>query len=195
MIAVEKGNQELVKVLLPKTKRVPSTKALGRAVDQKDAAIINILLSNGVSCEFEESDRPEPPGPYDGCYFYDITEPEEFMPPLVRAVFQSYMDMVQLLLASGADPNVGYHDLTRSMEYEGPTELAMGCGRVIQLAMELGHQEMVHLLLDSGADIYLPQPVWRFHRCPMVPRIAHLRITAGLIAAAARKEGKEGADS
>jgi hypothetical protein len=64
------------------------------------------------------------------------------------------------------------------------------------IAMELGQREMVDLLLDSGADIGLQQPVWRFHECSAVPRALHLRVTAGLRAAAAaagaRKESKEG---
>lgn len=59
------------------------------------------------------------------------------------------------------------------------------CGRVIQLAMELGQSEMVDFLLDSGADIGLRQHVWRFHECSAVPREKHLRVTAGLRAAAA----------
>ncbi|KAL5319203.1 hypothetical protein ACEPPN_012252 [Leptodophora sp. 'Broadleaf-Isolate-01'] len=185
--AVEKGNQELVNVLVEKTDRIPSTKALSLAVSRQDAAIVKILLANGVNCDFKDSDRPPPPHPLDGCYFRDISEPEEFIPPLVRAVYVRNTDLVQLLLASGADPNVGYHDLNHPLQYDGPTEIGMACGRVVQLAMELGKQEIVQQLLDSGADVELPQPVWRFHECRPVPRIVYLRVTAGLRRRAARK--------
>ncbi|KAH9211031.1 protein kinase, partial [Leptodontidium sp. 2 PMI_412] len=185
--AVEKGNQELVNVLVEKTDRIPSTKALSLAASRQDAAIVKILLANGVNCDFKDSDRPPPPHPLDGCYFRDISEPEEFIPPLVRAVYVRNTDLVQLLLASGADPNVGYHDLNHPLQYDGPTEIGMACGRVVQLAMELGKQEIVQQLLDSGADVELPQPVWRFHECRPVPRIVYLRVTAGLRRRAARK--------
>ncbi|KAH7346768.1 protein kinase [Rhexocercosporidium sp. MPI-PUGE-AT-0058] len=185
--AVEKGNQELVKVLVEKTDRIHSTKALSLAVSRQDTVIVKILLANGVSCDFKDSDRPPPPHPLDGCYFRDISEPEEFIPPLVRAVYVRNTDLVQWLLASGADPNVGYHDLSHPLQYDGPTEIGMACGRVVQLAMELGKQEIVQLLLDSGADVELPQPVWRFHECLPVPRVVYLRVTAGLRRRAARK--------
>jgi serum/glucocorticoid-regulated kinase 2 len=59
--------------------------------------------------------------------------------------------------------------------------------------MELRHVEVVHLLLDGGADISLPLPVWPVlgHSCPLVPRSVYVRVTAGLEElAAARREGK-----
>lgn len=52
---------------------------------------------------------------------------------------------------------------------------------------ELGKQEIVQQLLDSGADVELPQPVWRFHEWQPVPRIVYLRVTAGLRRRASRK--------
>jgi serum/glucocorticoid-regulated kinase 2 len=132
MKAVEKENQGLVEVLVQKTDRVPSTRALGLAVNQQDCTIVNILLVNGVSCDFEESNRPRPADPDSGCYFCDISEPEEFIPsPLVRAVNLGNINLVRLLLANGADVNVGYH-LSRHQRYGGSTKISMSCGGVIQ---------------------------------------------------------------
>jgi serum/glucocorticoid-regulated kinase 2 len=79
--AVEKGNPGLVEVLVHKTDRMPSTRALSLAVNQQDSTIVNILLENGVSCDFEESDRPRPDLPDSGCAFNDSSEPEEFIHP------------------------------------------------------------------------------------------------------------------
>lgn len=194
--AVQKGNHGLGSVLVQKTDRLACTKALGLAVNQQDSTIVKILLANGVHCEFEESDRTAPRHPDDiGQYFHDPLEATEFIPPLMRAVNLGNMDLVRVLLANGTDANIGYRDLSRDLRYPG-TQMVEPCGRVIQLAMELGQREIVDLLLDSGADIGLQQPVWRFHECLAVPRALHLRVTAGLRAAAAaavaRKESKEG---
>jgi serum/glucocorticoid-regulated kinase 2 len=185
--AVEKGNPGLVKVLVHKTDRVTSTRALSLAVNQQDSTIVNILLENSVSCDFEESDRPRPDLPDSGCTFNDSSEPEESIPPLVRAVNLGNMNLVRLLLANGADVNVGYHDLA-CQQYPQPTQISISCGRVVQLAMDLGHQDIVHLLLDSGADINLKQPVRRFHECWPVQRAVYLKVTAGLRAAAAARK-------
>jgi serum/glucocorticoid-regulated kinase 2 len=55
--AVEKANQGLVKVLVQRTDRVLSTRALCLAVIQQDITIVNIMLAYGVSCDFAEGDR------------------------------------------------------------------------------------------------------------------------------------------
>jgi serum/glucocorticoid-regulated kinase 2 len=190
VVAVEKMNLGLVEVLVKKTNRVLSTRALGVAVDRQEIAIINTLLLNGVSCNFEDSDRPSPPHPDNGCYFQDTSMPEEFMAPIVRAVNLGNIDLVRLLLASGADVNTGYHDLSRQVRWD-EKQISMTCGRVIQLAMELRHQEIVQLLLDSGADISLAQPIWRYHECQPVPRTVHLRVTSKLRDAAVMRKGSK----
>jgi serum/glucocorticoid-regulated kinase 2 len=100
--------------------------------------------------------------------------------------------MVRLLLANGADPNIGYH-VYHNQEYDGLNlviPIHFHCGWVVQVAMELRHLEIVQLLLDSGADVDLPQPVWpvRYHTCPLVPRSVYLRVTAGLEAAVAARK-------
>ncbi|KAH7131246.1 protein kinase [Dactylonectria macrodidyma] len=192
--AVEKGNQELTELLVRKTSRVASTRALGLAVDRRDVPMVRLLLAYDVRCDFEEGDRPLPKHPLDeGCYFYDLSEPEEFAPPLARAVKQGNVDMARLLLSHGADVNAPYHDLRWSLvEMSQREELIMfSCGRVVELAMQLKQPEMVQLLLAGGARIDLPQPVWPVpgHGCAVVPRGVYQRVMADLRAAVvSRKE-------
>ncbi|PTB62986.1 hypothetical protein BBK36DRAFT_1093504, partial [Trichoderma citrinoviride] len=161
--------------------RVDLTQALGLAVDQRDAAMARLLLANGARCDFEDGDRPLPEnGLDDSCNFYDTSEPTEFMPPLVRAVKLGDVGMVRLLLERGrADPNVGYHDLRAE---EGKKDIKFRCGRVIELAMELGRRETVKLLLAAGADLCVEKPVWRVpgHTCSAVSRAFHQSLTAKL---------------
>lgn len=190
--AVAKRNQSLVRLLLPLTHhRVLRTRALGLPVDLCDEEFADMLLaSSGVQCDFDAVDRPGPPRPLAGdglgdheCHFKDMLFPEEFIPPLVRAVRTGSVPLVRLLLLHGANVNVGFHDLPRqlSSEYSPPFRLA--CGRVVQLAMSLGHGEIVRMLLRAGADVGLAQPNWRGHWCEMIPRREYLEITAGLKAA------------
>jgi serum/glucocorticoid-regulated kinase 2 len=112
---------------------------------------------------------------------------------------------VRLLLAHGADANVGYHDLripTRGFNIHGWDEPLLGvpeparedacrygCGRVVELAMALRLGEIVRLLLEAGADVGVAHPVWNVlgHECGFVPRDVYQRVTAGLRAVA--KEG------
>ncbi|EHK49813.1 hypothetical protein TRIATDRAFT_51468, partial [Trichoderma atroviride IMI 206040] len=152
--------------------RVDLTRALGRAVDQQDRAVVELLLANGARCDFEEEDRPLPfnPGADGGCCFGVISLEEEFIPPLVRAVKMGDVSLVRLLLRNGANANVGYHDLYAGLMFK---HIKFGCGRVIQLAMELKRHECIKLLLAAGADISLAQPVWRVpgHGCWEVTRL------------------------
>lgn len=197
--AVEKGNHELADVLVRKTDRVASTRALGLAVDRRDIAIARLLLANGVRCDFEDADRPPPQHPLDnGCYFRDLSEAKEFVSPLVRAVKQGDVELARLPLSHGADANVGYHNLSWNLVEmnQGRGQIMFSCGRVVELAMELRQQKLVQLLLAGGADIGLVQPVWPVpgHDCQLVPKVVYQRVTAGLRAAvAARKEGKAAA--
>ncbi|KAL7948902.1 hypothetical protein V8C42DRAFT_312641 [Trichoderma barbatum] len=175
---VREGHEELVTILAKIVDRVNCTRALGRAVDRQDINVINILLASGAKCDFEDADRPPPS---DGCCFPEISENEDYMPPLVRAVRLGNMDLVRLLVERGADVNAGYHDLHGEHRFPPPSQVIdVTCGRVIQVAMELGHRDMVELFLDLGADIHLPQPVWHFHDCPMTPRAVYFRVAAGL---------------
>lgn len=197
--AVAKGNQALARLLAPRTNnRVLRTRALGLAVDQVDAGMVATLLAagdgdgDGVQCDFDEEDRPYPPAAAPagglmecGCCSEDISFPSEFVPPLVRAVREGSAPLVRLLLAHGADANVGFHDLPAEPSTMFRPPFRLSCGRVVQLAMSLGHREIVQLLLAAGADINLAQPIWSGHTCEMIPRKEYLEITAGLRAAMA----------
>lgn len=110
------------------------------------------------------------------------------MPPLVRAVREGSAPLVRLLLAHGADANVGFHDLPVELVALYIPLFRISCGRVAQLAMSLGHLEIVQLLLAAGANIHLAQPIWAGHECEMIPRKEYLEITAGLRAAVATAE-------
>jgi serum/glucocorticoid-regulated kinase 2 len=103
--------------------------------------------------------------------------------------------IVQLLIAYGADVNIGYHDLNqplpgrRRREPKWYKALSCPCGRVVQLAMELRFDDIVEFLLDAGAYINLKHPVWQYHECKPRSREVYLRITAGLRTAASRRLG------
>jgi serum/glucocorticoid-regulated kinase 2 len=216
--AVEKGNQTLAKLVVGTTGRVASTRALGLAVDRQDAAMVALLLSEGggsVRCDFDVADRPDPRHP-DEIEFqpFDESEPDEFVPPLVRAVKHCNPHLVRLLLTHGADANVGYHDLCfggdiwEHKEADGlllwphePKDAArFSCGRVVELAMAMRQPELVRLLLAAGADIGLAHPVWNVkgheRRCALARRDVYQRVTAGLRAALkAYNDEKKGSGS
>ncbi|KAK8052491.1 hypothetical protein PG993_003876 [Apiospora rasikravindrae] len=213
--AVAQDNLELVQLLLksyregtegPPRDRVTGTRALGQAVDNQNTAIATALLAHGVRCDFEDSDRPCPY--YGGINInnfspHDESEPAEYIPPLVRAVRHGHVELVQLLLAHGADPNIGYHDLWppgagREKELTWDREEAMicfTCGRPVQLAMELGFREVVEVLLDHGAVIELPQPVWGVpgHQCEHVYRCSKgYHVSGAIVVKPDRINGRTG---
>ncbi|KAJ5541915.1 hypothetical protein N7535_004335 [Penicillium sp. DV-2018c] len=209
--AVRKRNNLLVEILLQKTTdRVSLTRALALAVEQEDIAIATILLTHGVCCDFEESDRPLPEDPLALRPGYDYSDhdekllrAEDLTPPLVRAARLGNIALVKLLLAHGADANISYHDLGgrgRPLPVYGfeRTDVLIpanfSCGRAVQIAMEMGHSEVVDLLLGAGADITLahsawPIPAWPVpgHICQPVPRAVYVEVTAGLEAAVAKR--------
>ena len=233
MKAVRRENLHMVKVLAPLTGRVSCTRALGLAVDQQSAAVVEALLEarppshegehqhqhqqqQHVRSDFEDGDAPLRDYDYIGMWSDNIqwanggppAEPTDFTPPLVRAVRFGNADLVRVLLAHGADPNVGYHDpyitipngwYDTGEKPEGhPPYPKIVCGRPVQLAMELhGDGEVLRLLLDAGADIALPQPVWPcpthlersvpVHTCTLAPRRVYLKVTAALEATVARR--------
>ncbi|KAM0522406.1 hypothetical protein ACHAPE_001996 [Trichoderma viride] len=170
--AVAARDRKLIEFLSQRRpSRVDLTRALGRAVDQRNRGLAQLLLANGAQCDFEEEDWPLPfnPGPYAGCCFGVASLDEEFIPPLVRAVKIGDVSLVRLLLRNGANASIGYHDLIDDL---GSTHIKFGCGRVLQLAMELKRHEAIKLLLTAGAGISLAQPVWCVpgHGCREVTR-------------------------
>ncbi|KAJ6043072.1 hypothetical protein N7460_004427 [Penicillium canescens] len=65
--------------------------------------------------------------------------------------------------------------------------------------MEMGHSEIVDLLLDAGADINLehsawPIPAWSVpgHTCQPVPRAVYVEVTASLEAAVTARISHKG---
>jgi serum/glucocorticoid-regulated kinase 2 len=205
--AVKTRNQRLVEMLLPKSNRITSTRALCHAIEQQDTDIVTSLLTHGVLPDFEPSDIPPPVIPtYDGgCTFVDLPhnlgprlEAKDFTPPLIRAARLGNASLVRLLRAHGADVNSAYHVLDIPIRHkpweEPPAPIHFTCGRAAQLAKELGHDEVVQLLLEGGADVSLPPPVWaaQGHKCPLIPRSVYLRVTAGLEELAAARRGSRG---
>ncbi|KAF1971119.1 kinase-like protein [Bimuria novae-zelandiae CBS 107.79] len=160
--------------------RVSVTLALGLATRMRNIPAANILLSHGTRCDFEDADIPVPANldDPDGDTFRDPSDPREFTPALVSAVLNRDVDLARMLLAHGANPNLGYHGVRSGMR----GLIAFSCGRIVQLAMELRLFGMAQLLLEYGADIGLAAPVWeaRGHDCGVVPRAVYQRVTAAL---------------
>ncbi|KAK8006927.1 hypothetical protein PG989_000917 [Apiospora arundinis] len=174
-----------------------------------------------VCCDFEDADRPLEDHGYIGWLGPDdeqvtggwrVPSSHDFTAPLVRAVRHGNPRLVRALLDHGANPNLGYHGAgitipkgwyDQGEKPEGhPPYPEFNCSRPVQLAMELhGHGDIVEMLLDAGADIALPQPVWPVpadmertvpvHTCKLTPRSVYLKVTAALEAAVAqRKAGR-----
>lgn len=182
--AVMNGDRELTKAIVQRTGRVDSIKALGLAVEEGDGTIVCILLDGGVNCDFQEEDQPVPPHPdyscASGCDFWSSSVQDEFEAPLTRAVKLQNLDIAKILLARGADPNTAFHDLSYPLWHDIPSESAFKCGRVVQLAVNHHHEEMVQLLLDWGANAEMPMHVWQGHDCPPIPRSIYLKMIARL---------------
>ncbi|KAF3018854.1 hypothetical protein E8E14_007168 [Neopestalotiopsis sp. 37M] len=176
--AVRNRNHKIAEVLLPSTDRIIATRALGLAVEQQDVMTVQTLLENGVRCDFENSDWPLPRdtsfSTFEctlGMNFYINEEPSirYFEPPLVEAARRGHAELARLLLTHGADPNAAYYGL----EYcRSKIKTHFCCGRALHVAIELDHLDVVHALLEGGADPNLPLPIWhaRLHQCPMIPR-------------------------
>jgi serum/glucocorticoid-regulated kinase 2 len=190
--AVRHANYSMLETLLTHMSvksedRVAATLALGLAVRLQDSRAVCILLSHATCCDFEHDDRPWPHDPR-GCALYscDPSHPEEFLPPLVRAVLHGDHELVRMLLDHGADPNAGYHDLCNERNYAAGQCLNswadFKCGRVVQLAMDLRLFKMAALLVGYGADVDLKAPVWdvQGHECKPVLRVVYQRVTAAL---------------
>ncbi|KAI0868174.1 kinase-like protein [Hypoxylon argillaceum] len=187
--AVRRGDQRLVEILAKKTNRFSSTRALSKAVALQDKAMVRVLLSAGVRCDFERADGVGI-GPSSSCDFSvgpASLGVSDYINPLAIAARAGDEVLVRLLLANGADANADYHDLgSWVIEHEDGVEtvsVGFSCARPVQVAMELGHSEVVRVLLEEGgADIWAPHPVSRFigHKCTVVPRDVYVRVTAEL---------------
>ena len=81
---------------------------------------------------------------------------------LLYAVFDKDIDLILLLLAAGADPNLAYRH-----------------GRsALHLAAGMGHSEMVEILLDAGADPALGDNTWNNPQTPadFARKFGHLAV-------------------
>ncbi|KAF3403360.1 hypothetical protein DPV78_004423 [Talaromyces pinophilus] len=171
--AVERKQPDMVDFLVRKTiDRVALTKALSMAVHgassiedltSAESEVVEILLMYGVSCNFEEDDiEPPPPESDPQCPVWGIAcsypvlekKDEEFILPIVYAVHAGNLRLVQLLLSHGADVNTGYRQLHE-------TKSKFCCGRIFDLATELGHREIADFLLKSGAKPDLGRPPYK----------------------------------
>ncbi|KAM3558078.1 hypothetical protein MY1884_004199 [Beauveria asiatica] len=118
--------------------------------------------------------------------------------PMVEALLASSvrwnMELVRLLLAHGADPNVEYHNICRGHPRQA-RELHLpqpqySCGRPVYLAAELKFDEIVEVLIRGGADIHLQHPravevqgtfeYYMPHKCLVVARSVHLDVFSRL---------------
>ncbi|XWW98788.1 hypothetical protein V2A60_006791 [Cordyceps javanica] len=162
--AVLRRNLALVRRLAVKTERCAETRALCLAVEQEDGPMVEALLASFVRCEYEDPKWPQRPLYYGNIFGPDprLLQDSHFTPPLARAVRLGNMELVHLLLAYGADPNVAYHNICRGHPRQAP-ELypprpQYSCGRPVYLAAELKLDDIVEVLIRGGADIYLQHP-------------------------------------
>ncbi|KAM3448039.1 hypothetical protein MY3296_008180 [Beauveria thailandica] len=194
--AVLRRNLALVRRLAGKTERCAATRALCLAVEQEDRPMVEALLASSVRCEYEDPKWPQRQDYYGGIFGPDprLKGDSHFTPPLARAVRLGNMELVRLLLAHGADPNVAYHNICRGHPRQA-RELHLpqpqySCGRPVYLAAELKFDEIVEVLIRGGADIHLQHPravevqgpfeYYMPHKCLVVARSVHLDVFSRL---------------
>ncbi|KAL4945833.1 hypothetical protein BDV06DRAFT_218908 [Aspergillus oleicola] len=210
--AVRKKHAQIIDILTTKTNRVYCTRALCLAIEQQDLSTVRALLARDVRCDIEENDIPLPPDPlaeWDNSQWSLPLAPElealELTPPLVRDAKLGNTAIVALLLEHGADPNASYHVLggrsppEQRWDYQThdlPLRVAFSCGRVVYIAMEHDHFEVVKLLLDACADINMPHQFWPVpvssfprHACQPVPREVYLEVMSALKELVGRRVG------
>ncbi|PCG94502.1 Hypothetical protein PENO1_063400 [Penicillium occitanis (nom. inval.)] len=150
--AVKLQNQDKVRLLLPKTRRVVRTLALAWSIklwspdDEKGRNIPRILLQNGTLPDYEPDDdtflRSGSRNASGQCTL-GIEYPEELTDaPLVLAVHSGHLEMVQLLIEHGANVNVRFYELL------GNCAVVSEC---LSLADKLGHLDIAEVLRDRGA--------------------------------------------
>lgn len=161
------------------TDSTSSTELLSLAVHRHNFEMVKRLLADGVHPDFLDSIHPTAHHSRPGhvCWFVSSEERDKYVPPLIRAVAWRNLELARTLLLAGANANVGFH------VYSDPTMLSAYssafsecCGRPVQLAMVLEHEEMVDLLLEFGADIDLAQPVLRDYQCAAFSRSSWIKM-------------------
>ena len=117
------------------------------------------------SCFFESGSRP-------------LEEVENFTTPLIRAARLGNVPLIRLLLEHGVDEKIAYHNLggcrDKYQHRDAGVPAHFSCGRVVELAMEMGYSSVVQLLIEAAADINLPHPVWPQQFWPLPGHICWL---------------------
>ncbi|OAA73470.1 Ankyrin repeat-containing domain protein [Cordyceps fumosorosea ARSEF 2679] len=195
--AVLRRNLALVRRLAGKTERCAATRALCLAVEQEDRLMVDALLASSVRCEYEDPKWPQRREYYGGIFGPDarLNKDSHFTPPLARAVRLGNLELVRLLLAHGADPNVAYHNICRGHPRQADPELHLprpqyACGRPVYLAAELKFDAIVEVLIRGGADVHLQHPravevqgpfeYYMPHKCSVAARSVHLDVVSRL---------------
>ncbi|KAK8063578.1 hypothetical protein PG996_008230 [Apiospora saccharicola] len=160
----ERQSTEALAAALDLGYRSPRFAAQILAAGGGDVAVAQALLEGGALCDFEAGDVHSPPlqGWREcevGIGHSSTLEPRDFAVPLLRAIRSGNVE-----LAGRDDPDDsekdGYEEDEGSGEDSGPADptptlppygmhrFHFHSGQVVQLAMELGHDEMVDLLLE-----------------------------------------------
>ncbi|KAL4974604.1 ankyrin repeat-containing domain protein [Aspergillus desertorum] len=139
--SVLRQDEKMLKILVGRTSHWNRWRALARSMDYPDGRIALTLLENGTSPDFDDRDIL-PPRPSFEC---DFPGPETLGPPLIRAVCSGHLNLVQLLVAHGADVNVECSS-SQMDRLEG-----WFLGGPLKLALELGYQKIADFLQKQGA--------------------------------------------
>ena len=146
ILASELGLAALAKYLLSKGFDVNAmdkegATALNRAVENRNIDVVRILLDSGADIEAG--------GDWENPWREQLGENGSSLEvkafsgrPLMLATMNDDHDMVQLLLATGADPDA------RRMDEGVPRENAL------HFATSLGDEPMMRVLLENGADVH-----------------------------------------
>lgn len=136
-----RSDEAMVRILAGPSSRVHQTRALERIVgaDCPDSRIAQILLENGALPDFERGAGATEPSPSS---------------PLIRAFCAGQLHLVRLLVEYGAIINL----LCSSVDIQGISGWFVG--GPLQLARELGHQEIAAFLRELGASEDVGKGFW-----------------------------------
>ncbi|KAL2828618.1 ankyrin repeat-containing domain protein [Aspergillus pseudoustus] len=153
LAAVKAGSEETVRLLAPVTHRIHVTRALALSMEQAgadadadgDGCMAKLLLASGAKPDFEPRDSLLLTGHHHGeCR---LGMGDELVPPLIAAVGRGREALVRLLVAHGADVNVGYSQSRPTTEKNVPDGFM---GAPLLLAMQLGHEGIAAFLREKG---------------------------------------------
>ncbi|MCY3913632.1 MAG: ankyrin repeat domain-containing protein [Chloroflexi bacterium] len=158
-LAIERGNQELVRILIeagadPNVRVLPDYEVgshLAYAVEEGDAAIVTLLLEAGADPNVSDADLGAPG--------YRET-------PLARAYHNDRADLVRMLVDAGADLGATGNAMLSAAIINGKAEMVSALVEVgvevsgrdargrsmLERAMVRGSAEIVATLVEAGAD-------------------------------------------